>query len=513
MTGQARTDRRTLLCNAAANWGGFAVQLAAAFLLAPVLVRGLGEERYGIWSLVESILAYLLLFDLGVAASVVRYVARFETTRDQDNLNRVFSTSLCIFAAAGAAAFAVTLGCAAVADHLWTIPPPLLGEMRSMLLLLGLNLGLGLPLSVFPSVLDGLGRYPAKTVIRAAGVLARSVLFVLVVYHHGGLRGLAWSITLCNLGEHLVHAVAAWRYLPGLRFSFRLADRATFRTIRGYSLDAFLALLAGRVSFQTDALVIGFFLTARHITYFAIAGRLVEYAKNSFRAATTVLTPAVSSLEARGDAAGIRRVLLDGTRGALWFVLPVQAGLLILGRPFLALWMGPEYAPRCFPTLVILTAPLTLALSQSVSARILYGLGRLRWFSKLVLAEAAANLVLSACLAERLGIEGVALGTAIPNVVANLAVAVYVCRLLGVRLRDYVRHAFFWPLVLTAVPAAVWLAALPWLEPYHWFSFLLAGSAGLALYLPLALLVERGPRAVWQRLAPVGMVRRVRTAA
>jgi O-antigen/teichoic acid export membrane protein len=513
MTAPARTDRRTLLCNAAANWGGFVVQLVAAFLLAPVLVRGLGEERYGIWSLVESILAYLMLFDLGVAASVVRYIARFETTRDQDSLNRVFSTSICIFAVAGAAALAVAVGCAVVADDLWTIPPHLLVEARWMLVLLGLNLGLGLPLSVFPSVLDGLGRYPAKTAIRTLGIVARSTLFLIVVYRHGGLRGLAWSITLCNLGEHLVHAVAAWRYLPGLRFSLRLADRATFRTIRGYSLDAFLALLAGRISFQTDALVIGFFLTTRHITYFAIAGRLVEYAKNSFRAATTVLTPAVSALEAQGDARGIRRVLLDGTRGALWFVLPVQAGLLILGKPFLGLWMGPDYAGLCFPTLVILTVPLTLALSQSVSARILYGLGRLRWFSKLVLAEAAANLVLSACLAERMGIEGVALGTAIPNVVANLAVAVYVCRLLGVRLRDYVRRAFLWPLVLTAVPVAVWLTARPWLEPYRWLSFLLVGGAGVALYLPLALLVERGPRAVWLRLAPVGLARRVRTAA
>jgi O-antigen/teichoic acid export membrane protein len=163
--------------------------------------------------------------------------------------------------------------------------------------------------------------------------------------------------------------------------------------------------------------------------------------------------------------------------------------------------------------MVILAAPLMLALSQSVSARILYGLGRLRWFARLVLAEAVANLVLSACLAERLGIEGVALGTAIPNVLANLAVAVYVCRLLGVRLRDYVRHSFLAPLGMTVIPAAVWLAALLWWKLDDWLSFLLAGSTGLAVYLPLALLAERGPRAVWQWLAGPGFARRAGTAA
>src|SRR5262245_60353229 len=55
-----------------ANWVGFAAQVAAAFLVSPVLVHGLGDRRYGLWSLVESVLGYLMLFDLGVAASVVR---------------------------------------------------------------------------------------------------------------------------------------------------------------------------------------------------------------------------------------------------------------------------------------------------------------------------------------------------------------------------------------------------------------------------------------------------------
>src|SRR5437764_13088648 len=103
---------RQIVANAVANWIGFAVQLVVAFFMSPLLVHGLGAPRYGIWSLVESILAYLMLFDLGVAASVVRYVARFEANGAQDRLNRIFSTSRCIFAAAGRVV-AVTTVCLA----------------------------------------------------------------------------------------------------------------------------------------------------------------------------------------------------------------------------------------------------------------------------------------------------------------------------------------------------------------------------------------------------------------
>ncbi|HEX5269896.1 MAG TPA: hypothetical protein VFW33_05395, partial [Gemmataceae bacterium] len=332
------TGRRGLMRSVAANWVGFAAQIAAAFFISPVLVHGLGDRRYGIWSLVESVLAYLMLFDLGVAASVVRYVARFEATRDSAALNRVFSASLCIFAAAGTAILGVTLVVAFPAFPLLNVPEDLAAEGRWMLVLLGLNLAVGLPMSVFTCLLDGLGRYPAKSAIRTAGIALRSGVFLAVIGSGGGLLAVALTVTACALAEHVAMAVAARHYLPGLRFSPRLVDRPTLRAIRSYSTDALLAMLAGRVSFQTDAIVINAFLLPQSITLFAVAARLTEYAKDSLRVATMVLTPAVSALEARGDSAGIRGVLIDSTRYVLWLILPVQLGLILLGRQFLLLW-------------------------------------------------------------------------------------------------------------------------------------------------------------------------------
>src|SRR5262249_42142995 len=146
-------------------------------------------------------------------------------------------------------------------------------------------------------------------------------------------------ITGSNVLEHLALAVAARWYLPELRFAPAHIDRATFHRIRGYSLHALLAMLAGRISFQTDSVVISAFRAPQFITYFAIGARLTDYVKSSMRAITTVLTPAVSTLEAQGDHAAIRRMLVNGSRYVLWTVLPIQAGLMLLGKPFLALWL------------------------------------------------------------------------------------------------------------------------------------------------------------------------------
>jgi O-antigen/teichoic acid export membrane protein len=501
MTRSASTGKRNLLTNAAANWLGFAVQVVVTFLLSPVLVRALGTGRYGVWSLVESILAYLILLDFGVGASVVRYVSKYEAAHDYEQVNRVFSTSMCIFGAAGLLAQLLAVLIAFVGLPLYAqIPADLLPEARWLLILLGTNLGLGLPLSIFCAVLSGLGRYPAQNAIRTTGLVIRSLLLLAVARSGGGLVPLAVVITVSTVCEHVALAALAWRYLPELRFSFALADRSTLKTIRGYTTDAFVAMIAGRISFQTDSLVIGAFYPPALITFFAIPARLVEYAKDTFRTITTGLMPAVSVLETLGDNAGIRRVLMVGTRSILWLVLPMQAGLMILGKPFLALWMHntPEIAENSYPTLLILATPLALALPQVVAARILYGMGRLRWFARAAMAEALANLVLSLALVQPLGIEGVALGTAIPNVIGSSALIFYICRTLDVGVGRYLRYTFLAPLATVVPLAAGWLAATRWLDLTSWFALVGVGAAGLSGYLLAGALVEFGPRKVLQ---------------
>ena len=501
MDGSVRTGHHRLLTSTVANWIRFAAQLAAGFYLRPILIAGLGLDRFGIWSLIQGILAYLSLFDLGVAVAVVRYVARFETIKDKKGLNSVFSTSLCIFTAAGLAVLALSLALAFPGIS-WL---PCLGQLgnegRWMLLLLGANLATSLPLGVFACVLEGLGRYPAKSAIGTAGILFRSTLILVVVALDGGLVCLAAVITVCSVLENLTLAVAARYYLPELRFSLRLVDRESFRAIRGCSVHALVAMLAGRISFRTDAIVIGAFRTAKQIAFFSNGADLVEYAKDTMRVATTVLTPAVSALEAQGRQTAIRDVLVHSTRYLLWLLLPMQLGLILLGLPFLTLWLGPDKGPQeSYAVLVILSLPLVLAMSQSVCARILYGLGELRWFARVALLEAGFNLLLSVLLVPRFGIQGSAWGTTIPNVLGNCAVVLLVCRRLDLSPGCYVYRSFLKPCAVAGPLALVWWSANHYYDLTSWRWLTATVAAGLTGYFLLASLVEWGPRCLMEKV-------------
>ena len=472
--------QRRYLLSAVTNWLAFAAALLVAFFLSPYLIRTLGDSRYGVWIFVESILAYFTLFDLGIAACVVRFVAKHRASDDQLQLNRLVSSCLALFLGLGTFAFLIGFALTPFVAPTLAKSGIEQNEIIAFTLLMLGNLALTLPLSVFPSILDGLERFAAKSAVRILFLALRTTVTIVLMERQPSLLGLGIIFTIGNLAEHLVMALLCRAYLPRLRFAISHVDRATLKLVRGYSIDAFLAMIAGRVSVQSGVIVIGIFLSAPEITWFAIALRLVEFAKALSRSATATLTPAISSLETTGDIAAIRRVLFNATRWVLYLILPVHLGLIVFGQPFLRIWMGSsEYAERCYPVLVILSATLSLVVAQSVAARILYGMGRLRIFARAALLESLVNLALSMVLVRYLGIVGVAWASALPNLIFGLFAIGYCCRVVGVTWGEYLGRAWARPLIAVLIPLAIWSSG--WTIT-GWSSLGLAILAGLVPY-------------------------------
>ncbi|MGL6097193.1 MAG: oligosaccharide flippase family protein, partial [Fimbriiglobus sp.] len=413
-------SRRSLLLAAGTNWLAFAAVLAVGFFLAPYLIRTLGKPRYDVWCVVEAVLAYFTLLDMGVAACLVRYVARYQATDDVTGLNRVASASLAVYLAAGGVVAVVGLPVLFALGPTLEAKTPDPADVLPFMVLMLANMAVTLPLSVFPSVLDGLHRYPEKSAVRVVFLAVRTAAIVAVAAD--GLWPLAVAYTVVNLAEHAALAALCWRFLPGLRFRRGLVDRPMLKQVAGYSGDAFLAMLAGRITVQTGAIVIGLMMPAGAATYYVTAGRLVEYAKTLLRQITATLTPGVSAMEARGDMAGIRSLFLTATRWVLYIVLPVNLGLWLFGRPFLARWVGPDFVDGSFPAAAILATTVSVGVAQSVASRILYGVGRLRLFARLALVEAGLNLLLTVVLIGPYGVAGVAVAVAVPNLLFCAAV-------------------------------------------------------------------------------------------
>jgi O-antigen/teichoic acid export membrane protein len=102
----------------------------------------------------------------------------------------------------------------------------------------------------------------------------------------------------------------------------------------------------------------------------------------------------------------------------------LAGGVVVFGRPFLIRWMGewvvqgPWYN-RSDTVLYIVLAAMLPRLIHSASHQYIFGSNRQAFLSRLTVVEGIANLALSIALAKPLGLAGIALGTAIPSIIAQ----------------------------------------------------------------------------------------------
>jgi O-antigen/teichoic acid export membrane protein len=460
--------------NIFSSWSSYVITAVVGFVLAPVIVHGLGDAGYGLWTLVLSMTGYFGLLDLGIRSSVGRFVTRYIALNDDGLVNRTCSTAFVILGCGGLLAFVATVVIATFFFDSFRVEPSLASAGRLALLLTGLNISCILPLGVFSAVLIALERFDVLSGVTIVSELTRAAVVTWLLRHGYGLVALAAAALCLSLVQYAAIAILAGRFYPRLRLRLRFVDRATIRELFGFSIYRFIWIVAKQLIFYSDSLVIGVFLGAAAITPYAIAGTLVNYARNVVSLVTDTLSPAAARLDAQQDLEALRRLLILGTRLALFVTLPLCLGLLFLGRHFITLWMGSAYADSAV-LLMVLVIPQFGSMSQYTSALVLAGMGKHRPFAYFALAEGAANLALSIILVQHLGLIGVAWGTVIPHLICtSIIVPLYTLRVLGMRVSEYLAAAFLRP-VICALPAV----ALGWtffrIETTSWPVF--AGEA------------------------------------
>jgi len=435
--------------NVAGSWFGLATNMVVGFLLTPFILHRLGNTAFGLWVLMSSFTGYYGLLDLGLRNAIIRYVARYQATDEVDELAKVVSTGFFAYSGVAALATVISLVAAANVQSWFKLSPGDAETAHALLLVVGIGTAIGMPIALFAGVLEGLQRFALVGAVQALGTIVRAVVIVLGLLAGHGIVFVC-GVTVCvNLATAFVLMWAAFRICSRKLLRWSYASRSTLSAMAAFGLVTFWIGIAQVFRFQLDSMVVAACISVPAVTFFAAGGRLVNYATDVVQALAQVFTPMSSALHASGSVDGLRRVLILGNRYSAFVAFPISATLLLIGGRFIQAWLGPQYVSSQ-SVLAILIVPTALYLAQATSPKILYGMARHKTLAVVLFAEGLANLVLSVALARPYGLNGVAMGTAIPLFcTAVFFLPMHLCRLLQLRLRDFLWGAFGYPILLT----------------------------------------------------------------
>jgi O-antigen/teichoic acid export membrane protein len=486
-----------MIRNIFSNWASVFLGLAVAFLLSPFLVHSLGDSHYGLWVLVLSVTGYMGLLDTGLRVSIVKHTATYNARGDAEGLNRILFTGLSLYTALSLVVVLLSIGAGTFFESLFSVPAADVPMGRSLAVIAGLNVAIGLPLGIFGGLLAGLQRYDLLTRAGIIVLLARTVAIVAAVSAGYDLLALGWIHIASQLLNAALLISSARQQFPQMDLRPRRVDKDTVRTLYAYGGYIVLNTVAMFLLFYSGEVLIGMFIGTAAVTGFSIARSLVQYLSAIIGSMTQVFHPYASDQHERGNSEAVIDALLIGTKTTLLIALPVGVAYLIIGPAFITLWMGPEYGRSAGVVLAILTVPQIVWLSQSTAANILLGVGRHRMITTLNLATGAAGILLGLILVRRFGAIGVAAGGALPVLISyGLILPAWTARALKISLRDYLSGAFWGP-IAAVVPFGVCLMAFARLWPATHLSMLaLQVVMCLLVFVPSAyfLALNRGER-------------------
>lgn len=444
------------LKNVTSSWAGLAMNIAVGFFLSPFILHHLGDDAFGVWVLIFSLTGYYGIFDFGIRSSLIRYVSKFQATGDKEQLARLINTSLFTYSCLGVILLVPTVLGGLYVDHLFHIPTAFLRDARILFFMVGSALALGFPLGIAGGILEGLQRFYLLNWTNMVSTAVRAVLIVIALQHGYGLVTIALITVTLPLITSAIRAGMAQRLLA-IPYGWRHVDRESFRQVANYGSITFMIIVAARLRFRTDAVIIGSFLSAAAITHFSIGARLVDYAGEVVSSLAQIFTPMSSQFHAAGDYDRLRQIFISGNRACAFIMFPICVSLIVMGKSVIEAWMGPRYVSS-YVILLILLIPSTLYNAQTTSNRILFGISQHKSLAIIVLIEGVANVILSVALVRPLGIVGDAIGTAIPLVcTAILFLPRHMCRKLEVPVRKFISNAYFYP-ALFCIPMALTLA-------------------------------------------------------
>jgi O-antigen/teichoic acid export membrane protein len=407
-----------------------------ALFLTPYIIHRIGVERYGLFAIVGVVTIYIGLLDFGVGSSFAKYIAEFCTQKDYRNLNNIINTGFAYYFLFSIAALVVALPMIDIILVFLKIPAHLVSEARfvftvGIIIFCGMNL-----LGIFFAIPGGLLRLDIANLIIIGISILNMVSTIFFLERGWGLRGLMISNMLVFAINAFITVFVAFRLVPQLRFNPFAWDSGIFKRSFSFGWKVQVARISGTVTTQTDKILITYFLSLAMVTFYQLASGVVYYTAILPGLLSSVLVPAFSEIEAKGERRKLIEAYLQSTKYLTFFCAPLFIFVVVSAYRIMNIWMGQGYGLSAF-LIQVLILSFAINVIASISSAVSMAMEKPQFMVRGSLITIVLNIPASIILIKLLGFSGVAWGTL---VAVNLGTFYFLIRLhreLRLSLRQY----------------------------------------------------------------------------
>lgn len=312
-------------------------------LYTPMYMEYLGTSDYGINSLVQSIMGYMGILNLGLGSTIVRYTIRYRAEgkiEEEKSLNGMFLTIFFIIVG-----ISILIG-----SYLYFMIPTLfiakftsneLIKTQKVFIIMMLNTVIAFPVSVFTTNIISRQKFIYQKGLSLLKMIITPIVGVILMIYGFGLLAVVTSVVILNLITYIFDIVYAFKL--GMRIKFKNFDIDILKEISKYSFYIFLNIIIDRIYWGTDRIIIGKYIGTSAIGIYAVASIFNQVYMSLSTAISGVLFPKINILVVENKLKELSNLFIKIGRIQYILLGLISSGFIIFGKEFIYLWLGEEY--------------------------------------------------------------------------------------------------------------------------------------------------------------------------
>lgn len=410
-----------------------------ALLYTPFMLRALGQEEFGLYSLANSVVGYLTVLDFGFGSATIRYTAKYKAENNFEKAKEMYGMFFVLYLGIALLTFCLGVFLAFRANIFFAkgLTESEIITVKKLLILAAFNLAVSFPFGIFTSIITAYEKFIFLKVSSLVRLIINPLFLIPTLVFGYKSTGLIVVTTIINIIFFVINLFYCVNKL-NIRFVIKKFDLSLLKEIVSYSFWIFVGSIVNQLWWNAGQFLLGMYASSISIAIYSVSMQFKTYFESFATAISGVFLPKMTTMVAdNADNKSFTDYFIKVGRLQYIVIALITTGFILFGRQFVSIWAGDEYSKSYFVTLIIFI-PLSLIDTQTLGITILQAKNKHKFRSLLYLCVAMLCIAISIPFIKTYGEIGCAIATASALLIGNLFVMNwYYSKKIGLNIKKY----------------------------------------------------------------------------
>ncbi len=411
------------------------ISMLLSYIYVPVALSFLGEEKYGVWATILSVLSWISLFDVGIGNGLRNKLAECFTNNDDEHSVKKYVSSAYIMLAIivfSAMALFIVVFSFINWNVFFKVGKDFEDNLRLVMILSTVFMCISFVLSICKSIYRAM---QSNHIVNLMGVLQQALMLLsILVLSKMTSNNLVYVAIIYGASDLIVELIFTFQlfrtnrcFVPNLKYFSKKEAKAT----TNLGILFFIVQIATMVLYTTDNIIITQVVGSSEVTSYTTANKLFSMITAVFSIVVAPYWSAITAYKSQKD----WRAINTGKKKmlTLWGMATFGCILLIIVfKPIVRIWLGRtlHFQEGLVPLMAVYAI---IYMWNTVYAQIGNGLEMMKVSVINAILQGVINIPLSLVFAVsfHMGTVGVLLGTVLSMSISAIVMPIYIKKFLN----------------------------------------------------------------------------------